>query len=132
MLLPRCTNNISALLSICGASSTRRNLSCRASKILSSLDISSSKEIPGVYDGEWKGSGDIFESVCPTTGEILARVQSVSLQTSAPSPRSGVRKVKRLLNVHRHHHKSCMVLWIDAGRHFIYLGLFLHLGEEKS
>lgn len=56
-----------------------RNLSSRASSILSALDIPIEKEIPGVYDGVWGGSGDILESVCPTTGEVLARVQSVSL-----------------------------------------------------
>lgn len=33
-----------------------------------------------MYDGEWGGSGDILESVCPTTGEVLARVQSVRSQ----------------------------------------------------
>lgn len=68
-----------ALSKIRAASVARRSLSSRASAILSSLDISTSKELPGVYDGQWKGSGDVFESVCPTTGEILARVQSVSV-----------------------------------------------------
>lgn len=56
----------------------RRHLSSRASTILSALDILSSKEQPGVYDGEWKGTGEIFESICPTTGEVLARIHSVS------------------------------------------------------
>ncbi|KAH7928382.1 succinate-semialdehyde dehydrogenase [Leucogyrophana mollusca] len=55
-----------------------RTLSSRASGILSSLDIPTSAEIPGVYDGQWKGTGDIMESVCPTTGEVLARVQSAT------------------------------------------------------
>lgn len=31
-----------------------------------------------MYDGQWKGSGEVFESVCPTTGEVLARVKSAS------------------------------------------------------
>jgi aldehyde dehydrogenase family 7 protein A1 len=54
-----------------------RGLSNRSSSILSSLDIPISKELPGVYDGRWGGTGDILDSVCPTTGEILARVKSV-------------------------------------------------------
>ncbi len=59
---------------------TVRLLSTRASRILSSLDIpTTSTEVPGVYDGEWKGSGEILTSVCPTTGEELARVKSVSI-----------------------------------------------------
>jgi hypothetical protein len=55
-----------------------RGLSNRASAILSSLDISTSKELPGVYDGTWKGSGEVLRSVCPTTGEILGFIRSVS------------------------------------------------------
>ncbi|KAJ3483491.1 hypothetical protein NLI96_g6275 [Meripilus lineatus] len=55
-----------------------RSLSSRASAILGALDIPIDTEIPGVYDGSWKGSGEILESVCPTTGEVLARVQSAS------------------------------------------------------
>ncbi|TFK53127.1 NAD-aldehyde dehydrogenase [Heliocybe sulcata] len=56
-----------------------RGLSSRASTVLSSLDIpTASQELPGVYDGSWKGSGDIFESTCPTTGEVLARVKSAA------------------------------------------------------
>jgi aldehyde dehydrogenase family 7 protein A1 len=31
-----------------------------------------------VYDGRWGGSGDILESICPSTGEVLARVKSAS------------------------------------------------------
>jgi len=56
-----------------------RGLSGRASGIFSSLDISSSEELSGVYDGEWRGSGEILKSLCPTTGEVLARVKSVRL-----------------------------------------------------
>ncbi|KIM52006.1 hypothetical protein SCLCIDRAFT_1224105 [Scleroderma citrinum Foug A] len=63
--------------SLCHARHTR-NLSSRASNILNSLEIPLSSEIPGVYDGQWKGSGDILESVCPTTGELLARVQAAA------------------------------------------------------
>ena len=47
--------------------------------MLSALDIRTETELPGVYDGEWTGSGEFFESVCPTTGEVLARVKSVSV-----------------------------------------------------
>jgi aldehyde dehydrogenase family 7 protein A1 len=54
-----------------------RNLSARASTVLGALDIPITTEVPGVYDGSWGGSGDILESVCPTTGEVLARVHSV-------------------------------------------------------
>ncbi|KAG6829912.1 hypothetical protein H0H92_002935 [Tricholoma furcatifolium] len=64
-----------------GKAHASRSLSTRASAILSSLDITtSSEEIAGVYDGQWRGSGDIFSSVCPTTGEILARVKTASPQ----------------------------------------------------
>lgn len=55
-----------------------RGLSSRASAVLSALDIRAEAELPGVYDGEWAGSGDLLKSVCPTTGEVLARVKSVS------------------------------------------------------
>ncbi|KDQ56899.1 hypothetical protein JAAARDRAFT_36372 [Jaapia argillacea MUCL 33604] len=55
-----------------------RLLSTRAADILSSLDIPTSVELPGVYDGNWVGNGDIMESVCPTTGEVLARVKTAS------------------------------------------------------
>ncbi|OSX57392.1 hypothetical protein POSPLADRAFT_1174440 [Postia placenta MAD-698-R-SB12] len=55
-----------------------RSLSTRASAILSALDIPIDKELAGVYHGEWTGSGDLLESKCPTTGEVLARVRSAS------------------------------------------------------
>ena len=46
--------------------------------MLGALDIPTTPtELPGVYDGEWKGSGDVFQSVCPATGEVLANVKSV-------------------------------------------------------
>ena len=54
-----------------------RGLSSRATAVLSALDIRPDTELHGVYDGEWTGSGEVFESVCPTTGEVLARVKSV-------------------------------------------------------
>ncbi|KAH9834383.1 NAD-aldehyde dehydrogenase [Rhodofomes roseus] len=55
-------------------------LSTRASTILSAVGIPAESELPGVYHGEWVGSGDVLESVCPTTGEVLARVRSASPQ----------------------------------------------------
>ena len=56
-----------------------RHLSTRAATILNALDLPTSTEIPGVYDGAWGGSGDLLESRCPTTGEVLGRVKTVSL-----------------------------------------------------
>ncbi|KAI0269556.1 NAD-aldehyde dehydrogenase [Russula aff. rugulosa BPL654] len=56
-----------------------RRLSSRASAVLSALDIPTTpSELPGVYDGEWKGCGEVFQSVCPATGEVLAHVKSAS------------------------------------------------------
>jgi aldehyde dehydrogenase family 7 member A1 len=57
-----------------------RGLSSRASTILSSLDISIKDEVSGVYDGQWRGSGEIITSSCPTTGEALARVKTATPQ----------------------------------------------------
>lgn len=56
-----------------------RALSTRASTVLSAVGIPADSELPGVYHGEWVGSGDVLESVCPATGEVLARVRSVSV-----------------------------------------------------
>ena len=69
--------------------SLARGLSSRASAVLSALDLRTENELDGVYDGEWTGSGEIFESVCPTTGEVLARVKSVSVSWA---DRLGVRR----------------------------------------
>jgi len=55
-----------------------RSLSTRASEILSNLGINPADEVPGVYDGTWRGSGALMTSVCPTTGEVLARVKTAS------------------------------------------------------
>ncbi|KAI0649952.1 NAD-aldehyde dehydrogenase [Trametes meyenii] len=55
-----------------------RGLSSRASTVLSALDLHSERELSGVYDGEWSGSGEVLESVCPTTGEVLARVHTAT------------------------------------------------------
>ena len=56
-----------------------RSLSSRASTVLGALDIPADGELQGVYDGAWSGSGEVLESVCPSTGEVLARVKSVSV-----------------------------------------------------
>ncbi|TEB26871.1 succinate-semialdehyde dehydrogenase [Coprinellus micaceus] len=61
-----------------GAGHTVRVLSTRASEVLSRLSISSTTELSGVYDGQWRGSGVVQESVCPATGEVLARVRTAS------------------------------------------------------
>ncbi|KAI0074603.1 NAD-aldehyde dehydrogenase [Panus rudis PR-1116 ss-1] len=97
-----------------------RALSSRASSILNALDIpTDGKELPGVYDGEWRGNGEVFESVCPTTGEVLARVRSASpedlqlalertreaytLIRDVPAPRRGelVRQIREALAAKR-------------------------------
>ena len=55
-----------------------RQLSFRAAAVLSAVDLPiSGEEIPGLYDGRWRGSGDVVKSVCPTTGEVLASVTTV-------------------------------------------------------
>ncbi|KAI0826342.1 Aldehyde/histidinol dehydrogenase [Irpex lacteus] len=69
-----------------------RLLSTRASTVLNALDLtpSSNGTVSGVYDGQWSGSGDVLESVCPSTGEVLAYVQGASpseLQTAIAKSR---------------------------------------------
>lgn len=54
-----------------------RHLSTRAATILNALDLPTNTEIPGVYHGAWGGSGDLLESKCPATGEVLGRVKTV-------------------------------------------------------
>ncbi|XP_018321295.1 putative aldehyde dehydrogenase family 7 member A1 homolog [Agrilus planipennis] len=34
----------------------------------------------GVYDGQWKGSGDTAKSICPSNGKVIAEVKRGSLQ----------------------------------------------------
>ena len=61
-----------------------RYLSTRATNVLAALDFPvalkdfNKSELPGVYGGEWSGSGEVLESRCPATGELLARVKGVS------------------------------------------------------
>ena len=76
-MLSRSTAN--TLIRSSSSLTQRRLLSKRAANILAAVDIEQSEwPLPGVYDGRWGGSGEVYESVCPATGEILARVQSVS------------------------------------------------------
>ena len=46
--------------------------------MLSALDLPIDSVIPGVYDGQWKGSGEVVESKCPATGEVIGRIRTVS------------------------------------------------------
>ncbi|OCF33620.1 aldehyde dehydrogenase family 7 member A1 [Kwoniella heveanensis BCC8398] len=58
---------------------SRRLLSSRATSVLSALNLpTDGAEIPGVFDGQWKGSGEEILSKCPATGEVLGRVRSAS------------------------------------------------------
>ncbi|KAJ2914971.1 hypothetical protein MD484_g5446, partial [Candolleomyces efflorescens] len=57
-----------------------RPLSTRASEILSKFGINGRDELQGVYDGTWRGSGEVVTSVCPTTGEALAKVRTATPQ----------------------------------------------------
>lgn len=82
-LLPRTTTLTRTRMTI--ALNGTRALSSRASGVLSALGLSTDAPIPGVYDGKWGGSGPLVESHCPTTGEVIARVQTVSLLPD-PSP----------------------------------------------
>lgn len=55
-----------------------RMLSSRAAAIFDALDLPKDQTIPGVYDGSWGGSGEVIESKCPATGEVIGRIQTVS------------------------------------------------------
>ena len=76
----------------------RRRLSTRAAAVLSALDIPTSTELSGVYDGQWRGAGDIIQSVCPTTGEILAHVKSATPQEL----HDAIEKSREAYNTFRH------------------------------
>ncbi|ODN99344.1 aldehyde dehydrogenase family 7 member A1 [Cryptococcus wingfieldii CBS 7118] len=64
------------------ASASTRALSTRTQKVLAALDLPTdpSTVLPGVFDGEWKGSGEELVSRCPATGEVLARIQGASVE----------------------------------------------------
>ena len=68
------------------ASAIRRHLSTRASRVLSALSLPTEGPIPGVYDGQWRGSGPIVESKCPATGEVIGRIRTVSRSQGLPHP----------------------------------------------
>ena len=104
-----------------------RTLSSRASAVLSALDIPTNTDLPGVYDGLWGGTGDVLESVCPTTGEVLARVTSVSTVLIPFANPAGNTDVQV-----RRHPKSFTVLWKRPGRRMFTFDTSLLLGEEKS
>ncbi|GMK54485.1 hypothetical protein CspeluHIS016_0110710 [Cutaneotrichosporon spelunceum] len=56
-----------------------RALSSRASQVLKAAGLPTDGSIiPGVYDGAWGGSGEIIETLCPTTGEVIGRVQTAT------------------------------------------------------
>nr|XP_031860229.1 uncharacterized protein CI109_004361 [Kwoniella shandongensis]KAA5527301.1 hypothetical protein CI109_004361 [Kwoniella shandongensis] len=97
--------------------SQARLISTRAQRVLSALDLptDTSVAIPGVFDGEWKGSGEELISKCPATGEVLGRIKtgtisetnatiSASLSASRiirrmPAPKRGelVRQIRQAL-----------------------------------
>jgi aldehyde dehydrogenase family 7 protein A1 len=56
-----------------------RALSSRASQVLQAAGLpTDGSTIPGVYDGAWGGSGEIIETLCPATGEVIGRVQTAT------------------------------------------------------
>lgn len=61
---------------------TVRMLSSRATAIFEALELPTGETLPGVYDGAWGGTGEIIESKCPATGEVIGRVQTVSERIS--------------------------------------------------
>lgn len=73
-LLPRTTLPLRRMPIAIGS----RALSSRASGVLSALGLPTDAPIAGVYDGKWGGSGPVVESHCPTTGEVIARVQTAT------------------------------------------------------
>ncbi|KAJ1518203.1 Alpha-aminoadipic semialdehyde dehydrogenase [Coelomomyces lativittatus] len=46
--------------------------------VLKQLDLQSDN--PGVFDGQWYGSGEVRNCINPSTNEVIARVQMGSLQ----------------------------------------------------
>lgn len=111
--------------------------------MLSALDIPTTPiDLPGVYDGEWKGSGEVFQSVCPATGEVLANVKSVSCNIclaccSSSSTMLVAARVLRLLyctattTSHRHHRQSSMAHWRGRGKHTYISEVYLRPREVR-
>jgi aldehyde dehydrogenase family 7 protein A1 len=48
------------------------------SSVLSSLDISADQPNPGVYDGQWFGTGETLESINPSTGKPIGSITQAS------------------------------------------------------
>jgi aldehyde dehydrogenase family 7 protein A1 len=59
-------------------STHRRLLSTHASAVFARLGLSTTDEIPGVYNGSWGGTGSLQPSLNPSTGETLALVRQAS------------------------------------------------------
>ncbi|CAG9765406.1 unnamed protein product [Ceutorhynchus assimilis] len=63
----------------------RRAMSSKSSFLINNPKYAFLKELGlsetnyGVYDGQWKGSGKVAQSVCPSNGEIIAEVQEGSV-----------------------------------------------------
>lgn len=95
-----------------GSAYLTRQLSTRATPILSSLGISTTNEISGVYDGRWRGSGDVISSVCPTTGEILARVKTATPQEL----HEAIARTREAYTFFRSKHETCLLdqTWLNA------------------
>lgn len=87
-LLPRTTAAVRARTRMTITLNASRALSTRASGVLSALGLPTDQPIQGVYDGQWGGSGPVVESHCPTTGEVIARVQTVSVAWVVASSQS--------------------------------------------
>ena len=112
-----------------GIAFNTRRLSSRASAVLGALDIPTTPtELPGVYDGEWKGSGDILQSVCPTTGEVLAHVKSVRCYTI-----TFILFVRLFLSAdyNRLHQLTCMMRWRGPEKPMSISGAYLRQGEAR-
>lgn len=39
-------------------------------------ELGLTEESCGVFDGSWKGSGPLLESICPANGQIIAKVRT--------------------------------------------------------
>ncbi|SPQ96145.1 unnamed protein product (mitochondrion) [Plasmodiophora brassicae] len=48
-------------------------------RLLAQLGLSATEANAGVYDGEWGGSGDLFTSVNPATGEVIGQTRGATI-----------------------------------------------------
>ncbi|KZT54483.1 putative aldehyde dehydrogenase family 7 member A1 [Calocera cornea HHB12733] len=72
---------VNATNAAAGTGSAKRLLSTRVEKVLSTVGLPTEGEVvKGVYmgAGTWGGSGEIIESICPSTGEVLAKVATAT------------------------------------------------------